>query len=100
MSCPAWAPPQPPASTHLTSAPISLGPGTPRSFENNRAACRVSEKVGYVSDGSEIAAREDGQAHLARRFRITADQWRSRARPPVVVTGIDTALSYFYDTEE
>ncbi|WP_335989954.1 GNAT family N-acetyltransferase [Glycomyces sp. MUSA5-2] len=66
-----------------------------RSFEDNRAACRVSEKIGYVSDGSEIAAREDGRAHLARRFRISADQWRSGPRPPVAVTGLDRALPYF-----
>ncbi|WP_205326962.1 GNAT family N-acetyltransferase [Glycomyces sp. YM15] len=68
-----------------------------RSFDTNRAACRVSEKVGYHRDGTEIAARENRQAHTAQRFRISVDQWRSRTRPPVVVTGLDDALSYFLD---
>jgi RimJ/RimL family protein N-acetyltransferase len=66
-----------------------------RSFEDNVAACRVSEKLGYSPDGVEIAAREDGRAHLAQRFRLSATTWQAREPAQVAVSGFEAVRSWF-----
>lgn len=66
-----------------------------RSFEDNAAACRVSEKLGYLPDGVEIDAREDGQSHCARRFRLSASAWHARTPPPLTVSGFEASRAWF-----
>jgi hypothetical protein len=47
------------------------------------------------ADGVEIDAREDGKAHRALRFRLSADARETRDRPPVVVSGFEAASDWF-----
>lgn len=75
---------------------LSAATALTRSFDDNAAACRISEKLGYVPDGVEISAREDGRAHVARRFRLAAEDWHARPHPSVTVSGFDSAASWFH----
>lgn len=56
-------------------------------FQDNPAAIRVSQALGYADDGIEAADR-DGDRVLTHRFRLTAPV-ATRSWPPVTVEGVD-----------
>lgn len=62
-------------------------------FEDNYASRRITEKLGYVPDGFEISARDDGNAHRTARYRLNREDWRSGR--DVEVTGFEDCRSWF-----
>lgn len=67
---------------------------TSAAFVDNRASLGVSRSLGYVEDGLELAAPR-GKARVLARYRMSAEVWRSRQRPPVDVQGLDRCLNLF-----
>lgn len=70
-------------------------------YLDNPASNRVSERCGYVPDGTRIHVRERGELApggatrertLEQRYRVTRDAWRATAPPPVEVVGLDSEL--------
>lgn len=64
-------------------------------YDHNVASNRVSEKLGYQTDGLDVVAKQDGQAHLVRRFRMSKSDWTSMARSPIHVEGVAEVRSWF-----
>ena len=63
-------------------------------FLDNAASNRVSRKLGYEDNGRGRLAPE-GIARETQRFRMTAEGWRSRSRPPVTIEGLDACRDWF-----
>jgi RimJ/RimL family protein N-acetyltransferase len=63
-------------------------------FVDNRASAGVSRALGYRENGIGRAAPR-GQPIDTLRFRMTADDWRSRARPHVEIEGLEASLDLF-----
>jgi RimJ/RimL family protein N-acetyltransferase len=63
-------------------------------FVDNRASAGVSRALGYRENGIGRAAPR-GQPLDTLRFRMTADDWRSRARPRVEIEGLAASLDLF-----
>ena len=63
-------------------------------FLDNAASNRVSRKLGYEENGRGSLAPE-GIARETQRFRMTAEAWRSRPRPPVTIEGLDACRELF-----
>lgn len=63
-------------------------------FLDNAASSRVSRKLGYEENGRGSLAPE-GVARETQRFRMTAEAWRSRPRPPVTIHGLDACRELF-----
>jgi RimJ/RimL family protein N-acetyltransferase len=84
------------AVLHLAFA--GLGAETARSgaFADNRASLRVSEKLGYVPDGTETHARR-GQRGTVTRLVMSRSSWEERSSdwPEVAIEGLEPALWMF-----
>jgi RimJ/RimL family protein N-acetyltransferase len=63
-------------------------------FLDNVASSSVSRKLGYAENGRGSLAPE-GIARETQRFRMTAEAWRSRPRPPVAIEGLDACRELF-----
>lgn len=63
-------------------------------FVDNRASAGVSRALGYRDNGIGRASPR-GQPIDTLRFRMTADDWRSRARPRVEIEGLAASLDLF-----
>jgi RimJ/RimL family protein N-acetyltransferase len=63
-------------------------------FLENIASATVSRRVGYVENGIGRLA-PDGVARDVQRFRLTAEDWRSSARPVVEIDGLDACREMF-----
>ena len=63
-------------------------------FLDNAASNRVSRTLGYEDNGRGALAPQ-GVSRETQRFRMTADAWRSRARPPVAIEGLDACREMF-----
>jgi RimJ/RimL family protein N-acetyltransferase len=63
-------------------------------FLDNAASNGVTRSIGYEPNGVMEMAPQ-GVPRLARRYRITAEAWRSRPRPPVTIEGLDGCLELF-----
>jgi RimJ/RimL family protein N-acetyltransferase len=57
-------------------------------FLDNAASNGVTRSIGYEENGQREMAPE-GVPRLAQQYRITAEQWRSRPRPPVTLEGLE-----------
>lgn len=57
-------------------------------YDHNTASNRVSEKLGYRPDGLDIVAKEDGEAHVVRRYRMSKADWASAPRAAVKVDAV------------
>ncbi|MFC3690294.1 GNAT family N-acetyltransferase [Aquipuribacter hungaricus] len=67
----------------------ALGAGT-EAWKDNAASRRVSEKVGYLPDGEEVAVTR-GSRREGWRYRLTAARWQTLGHPGVAVHGLTDA---------
>ncbi len=67
---------------------------TSAAFVENRASAAVSRALGYEENGRDRGAPR-GEAKELVRYRMTVEQWRSRPRPDIEVTGLERSLSMF-----
>jgi RimJ/RimL family protein N-acetyltransferase len=63
-------------------------------FLDNAASNAVSRALGYEENGFGSLTPE-GTPRETQRFRMTADRWRSRPRPPVTIEGLEGCLELF-----
>jgi RimJ/RimL family protein N-acetyltransferase len=63
-------------------------------FTDNDSSLGVSRALGYEPNGVGSLAPQ-GVARESLRFRMTAERWRSRPRPPVVIEGLEACLEMF-----
>ncbi len=63
-------------------------------FLDNDASNGVSRSLGYAENGFGSLA-PDGVPRETRRYRMTADGWRGRSRPPVTIQGLEACLEMF-----
>jgi RimJ/RimL family protein N-acetyltransferase len=67
---------------------------TTEAFLDNAASNGVSRWLGYQENGFGSLAPE-GVARVTQRFRMTAEDWRSRPRSPVAVEGLEKCRPLF-----
>jgi RimJ/RimL family protein N-acetyltransferase len=60
-------------------------------FLDNPASLRVSRKLGYADDGTEVYARE-GRRAVEQRFCMSVEAWRAVLREPVEIEGLEPCL--------
>jgi RimJ/RimL family protein N-acetyltransferase len=63
-------------------------------FLDNAASNGVSRSLGYAENGRGSLAPE-GVARETQRFRMTAQDWRSRRRPSLAIEGLDRCREMF-----
>lgn len=63
-------------------------------FLDNARSNAVSRSLGYDDNGFGALAPQ-GVSRTTREFRMTADTWRSRPRPPVTIEGLDACRDLF-----
>ena len=63
-------------------------------FLDNSASNGVSRSLGYEENGLTTRAPE-GVARVLQKFRMTAEGWRSRPRPALVIEGLDGIRDLF-----
>ena len=63
-------------------------------FLDNPASSGVSRSLGYEENGRATLAPQ-GVARETQRFRMTADMWRARPRPPVTIEGLEACREMF-----
>lgn len=84
------------AVLHLAFAGLGAAVARSGAFSDNATSLRVSEKLGYVPDGSETLERR-GQSATITRLILTRARWEemSATWPDVTVEGLDAALWMF-----
>jgi RimJ/RimL family protein N-acetyltransferase len=63
-------------------------------FVDNAASNGVSRSLGYEDNGIGALAPQ-GVSRESQRFRMTAEGWRSRPRPPVEIEGLEACRALF-----
>ena len=63
-------------------------------FTDNPASRRVSEALGYRANGYDVAVVR-GERRVENLFVMTREDWRSRPRPAVEVSGLDACRDMF-----
>ena len=63
-------------------------------FPDNLASAGVSRSLGYEDNGIGALAPQ-GVSRESQRFRMTVELWRSRARPPVEIEGLEACRELF-----
>lgn len=66
-------------------------------FADNRASCRVNEKLGYASDGFDIVVRRGRPARL-NRYRLARDAWLVNTAERAGVIGHEGWRDWFLAT--
>lgn len=67
---------------------------TTEAFLDNPASAGVSRALGYLANGVGSIAPE-GVACPTERFRMTREDWQARARPPVIIAGLEACRDMF-----
>jgi RimJ/RimL family protein N-acetyltransferase len=67
---------------------------TTEAFLDNAPSNGVSRSLGYAEDGFGSLAPE-GVDRVTQRFRMTAEDWRSRPRPPLAIEGLEPCREMF-----
>jgi RimJ/RimL family protein N-acetyltransferase len=67
---------------------------TSSAFLDNAASNAVSRSLGYEENGRGSLAPQ-GVARETQKFRMSAETWRSRPRPPVEIEGLDACREMF-----
>jgi RimJ/RimL family protein N-acetyltransferase len=65
-----------------------------QAFLDNAASNAVSRGLGYEENGRGMIAPQ-GVARETQRFRMSAEGWRSRPRPPVTIEGLEACREMF-----
>lgn len=68
-------------------------------FDDNHASLAVSAKVGYEHNGFDTVVRQ-GTPAVSHRLRLNVEQWFSRPRPRIEVTGLEPCLPWFGATPD
>jgi len=63
-------------------------------FLDNAASNAVSRGLGYAENGRGALAPQ-GVSRETQRFRMSAEGWRLRPRPPVEIEGLDACRDMF-----
>ena len=63
-------------------------------FLDNAPSNAVSRSLGYAENGLSSLA-PDGVARATQQFRMTAEGWHARPRPPVTIEGLDACRELF-----
>lgn len=84
------------AVLHLAFAGLGATVARSGAFVDNPTSLRVSEKLGYVPDGTETLERRGERATIIRLI-LTKARWEemSAGWPEVTLEGLDAALSMF-----
>jgi hypothetical protein len=82
------------AVLHLAFAGLGAAEAVSGAFDGNAPSLRVSERLGYESDGIERLAA-GGRATTTRRLRLPRARWEMSERIPVPVTGLSPCLPLF-----
>ncbi len=82
------------AVLHLAFAGLDAAQARSAGFEDNAASLRVSQKLGYVTDGTEIDAPR-GQAVTVIRLLLTRERWEASSPPDVRMSGVEACLPFF-----
>ena len=68
--------------------------GIASAFLDNAPSNAVSRSLGYEANGFGSLA-PDGVARVTQQFRMTAEGWHARPRPPVTIEGLDACRELF-----
>lgn len=84
------------AVLHLAFAGLGAQAARSGAFSDNTASLKVSQRLGYVTDGTETKERQ-GQAATLVRLLMTRETWEAAAPgwPPVSIDGLDPCLAEF-----
>lgn len=84
------------AVLHLAFAGLGAQAARSSAFSDNGASIRVSNRVGYATDGTETKDRRGRRSTLVR-FLMTRDAWQQQAAawPPVTIEGLEPCLPDF-----
>jgi RimJ/RimL family protein N-acetyltransferase len=63
-------------------------------FLDNAASNGVTRSIRYEPNGLMELAPE-GVPRTAQRYRLTAERWRARPRPPIAIEGLDACRDMF-----
>ena len=63
-------------------------------FIDNAQSNGVTRALGYEENGFGSLAPE-GVARVTQKFRMTAERWRARPRPPLTIEGLDGIRDLF-----
>ena len=63
-------------------------------FLDNDASNGVTRSIGYEPNGVQEMAPQ-GVPRTAQKYRLTAEVWRSRPRPPVTIEGLEACRALF-----
>jgi RimJ/RimL family protein N-acetyltransferase len=78
------------AVLHLAFAGLGAERATSAAFEDNGPSFRVSEKLGYVTDGTDWCERR-GKRAVMRRVMLTREAWERTHTVPVEIEGLTDA---------
>ncbi len=84
------------AVLHLSFAELGARSARSGAIVDNGASLRVSEKLGYVHDSTEVYVRRGEPASMIRLL-LARDVWEERSArwPPVTVDGLGPCLTLF-----
>jgi RimJ/RimL family protein N-acetyltransferase len=84
------------AVLHLAFAGLGASAARSGAFYDNAASLRVSEKLGYVPDGTETLLRRGEPARMVRLI-LTRQRWEEADSqgPPVTISGLESCLEMF-----
>ncbi len=82
------------AVLELAFAGLGAAEAISGALEGNLASARVSEKLGYVKAGEEVASPR-GEPVREQRFLLTRERWATVERAPVELVGLEACLQLF-----
>jgi RimJ/RimL family protein N-acetyltransferase len=82
------------AILHLVFAGLDARQARSGGFVDNPASLRVSEKLGYVTDGTDVVARRNQPATVIRLL-LTREAWEASGPPPVAMSGVAECQKMF-----
>lgn len=83
------------AALHVAFEGLGAAEATSEAFLDNVGSNRVSEALGYQSNGTSWATRR-GEPALLQAWRITRDTWSSRRRTDITLRGAEACRRTFH----
>ena len=80
------------AILHLAFAGMNASEAESEAFRDNAASNRVSEKLGYETNGVSWASRRGDNAQL-QRWRLTRESWQEHKRDDIELSGVEATLA-------